>query len=898
MFNKRLLGSGFLIATILMSLTAILTPTQSWVYQDGTPEDTKFEKFGPRADRLLLKLNSTGETLENGEVDISDLSVNASWYETLTKPPYNETINVVRYGPEYAFYMLDINNANTTTSPVYPNPLSVLSFRQAIAHLVDRAWLVNVIGPLWFIPIWVPMSPAMGKYYLNIPNPYPYSRIEAENLLDLDGFPVNSTTGYRFWDRNGNGVEEPEEFLELRFVIRSDHAHRRIVGDKIADELDAVSVRVNRIYVDRTGAYIIVNVNRDFHLYTGSYDVGPDPRYLYDCFHSSQIPQANYNGINDTGLDYWLEMLINAATQEEAVVASHNSQQVFVNESFKVPLWVYCGYKAMYRRYTGGTAGNPVTPDDGENIYRNITWQGAVNIPECGIDNYFSFLNMHPTGFAYGHNDNMTIRYGIRPTQISQLNPIYASWPNDWIVLNLIYEGLIKSDPYKITDWMPWIAKNFTVGTYIHPALGNCTKVTITMRTDVTWQDGTPVTTADAEFTLVDLDDVLEDLGYPPPWWYANVRYILDFKIFDPYNFEILFDRKLYWAEALSMIAGTPLLPRHIWLPIVQTGDPTGFAPDPNMISCGPWRLKEYVPDSHVLLVANEANSTVQTNLPGSYPVNSPYGFFQFYPIYADIHFKPPYEYRHRIPPEPKSVEYKVTLENLIREQITIENTTNVNLTDPVGSEWHETWPTKSLQYWFMEWVDNGDTVLSPSDVIGIAPIWPPIEWYHVENMRWLPDPIGPEEGGVWALELKPVVIVNKYLYIDGFGELPIEVILKPEIPHEQQRILWPSVGRHTIKVEAHIKQPDWNSWKLYDKWVNYTFTFWVTIPEDIGGTFYLGMVAPDIRVEGKDIAIVSKAFGTKPGDPRWSPYADITCDYRVEGKDMARVARMYGWRP
>lgn len=906
-----------MLMTIITPATIIpITPVKAWEYQDGTPSDTKYEKFGPRADKLLINLYSSAEdewdALEHGEIDITDWPLSKLYYDKFTTPPLNESINVVGYGSGYGFYMLDINN--NKSSPVYPNPCSVLSFRQAIAYLVDRRWLDIIIGQGLYEPIWVPMSPALGKYYLNISNPYPYDPDVAKTLLNADGFPVNAVTGWRYWDRNGNGMEDPGEYLELKFIIRTDNPYVLAIGDMITNELRNVNVRVNGIYVTSSEAYIIVVLQRDFHLYVGPASC-TDPGYLYWAFHSTRIPTSNFNGVNDTELDYWLEQLIQATTQIEAVIASHNAQQVFVNKSFKVPLWTFINSKAMYRRYTGGTSGNIVLPDDGENQYRNQYWQGTVNVEGLGIDNFLSFLNMHPTGYAYGHNENMTIRWGFKFNDIKELNPIYASWSSDWNVLNLVYDRLIRQDPYSsITEpkWMPWLAKKFTVSKYIHPLYGVCAKVNFTLRTDVTWSDGTPFTTADVEFTLVDLDELLQNRGYPVPWWYSNVADILDLKIFDPYNFEVLFRtdsvEELYYGSVLPAIENTPILPKHIWKPIVVSGDPTGFAPNPNLIGSGPWRLKEYIPNTHVLLIANKPGSVVQTNQPDSTPITSPKGYFQYYPVHEDIHFKPPYEYRHKIPPDLKSIEFKVTLENLIREHMIIENITNVNLTNPVGSEWHETWPIESVQYWFTEWVDNGDMILSPSDIIGIAPTLLPTEWYYIGNMWWKPDPINPGEKGVWVLELKPVLLVNKHLYIDNLVEEPIPVYLNPEIPHEQQRLFQISVGLHTIKVEVHIKEPNWDSWKLYCKWVNHAFIFWVTIKEDIAGsTFYddLGLPSypyksqlpsPDIKVDGRDRAVAQKAFGSYPGHPRWASNADIDGDYKVDGKDQVLICKKFGW--
>jgi hypothetical protein len=59
-----------------------------------------------------------------------------------------------------------------------------------------------------------------------------------------------------------------------------------------------------------------------------------------------------------------------------------------------------------------------------------------------------------------------------------------------------------------------------------------------------------------------------------------------------------------------------------------------------------------------------------------------------------------------------------------------------IDITDPVGTQWHELWPIFCRQYHLSSWEDNGDGVLSRCDWIdmyqkpdGEA------EWYHVENV-------------------------------------------------------------------------------------------------------------------------------------------------------------------
>jgi hypothetical protein len=54
-----------------------------------------------------------------------------------------------------------------------------------------------------------------------------------------------------------------------------------------------------------------------------------------------------------------------------------------------------------------------------------------------------------------------------------------------------------------------------------------------------------------------------------------------------------------------------------------------------------------------------------------------------------------------------------------------------------------------------------------------------------------------------------------------------------------------------------------------------------------------------DINRDGKvdilDIAIVAKAFGTKPGDERWNSFADLDGNKKINILDIAKVARDYG---
>jgi ABC-type transport system substrate-binding protein len=628
---------------IVVMLATILTPmanverAESWVYQDGAPPDNLFEMFGPRADNLLIYLHPSPEAewngLASGQIDVTDWPLTLDYYNQFIQPPYSDNINIIPYGCEFSFYMLDINNNNNSylgnppnsayPNPVYPNPCSVLGFRQAIAYLVNRTYISYDVTKGLGFPIWTPMPPSLSTFVH--PEIHPGGALEsltyggwtgdinaASELLWNSGFPIGDD-GWRFWDRNFNWIYDPGEYLALKLVIQGGDTYARLVGEFIASQLEAVRIRVNIRYCDEQYAQYLVMEEKDFHLYIGRYVTGSDPTFLSNWnwrYYWHPGKPNNYDGINNPEFNNASDRVRYASYWEEAINQTWIAQEVFAQNALSVPLFSTYGVKAMSRRYVGW-----------ETPYNGNYWEGVVNIHGYGIDNYWSFLNMHPRGYNLG-DGSMTIRWGLSTWAISSFNPIYASTESERKILDLIYEPLIRWNPYTF-ELIPWLVEGFSVDMYNHPKYGECTKVQLTMRPDAYWSDGTPVTAYDVYFTLVKLDDILASRGLPPPWWKKNVDNILDFKMLDPYNFEVLFNCVSLWL--ICWIPEIPILPAHIWKPIVESGDPTGsFAPDPNMIGSGPWRLKEYVANSHILLRSQQAWKHSAIKPSGKHTSNKP----------------------------------------------------------------------------------------------------------------------------------------------------------------------------------------------------------------------------------------------------------------------------------
>jgi hypothetical protein len=57
-----------------------------------------------------------------------------------------------------------------------------------------------------------------------------------------------------------------------------------------------------------------------------------------------------------------------------------------------------------------------------------------------------------------------------------------------------------------------------------------------------------------------------------------------------------------------------------------------------------------------------------------------------------------------------------------------------------------------------------------------------------------------------------------------------------------------------------------------------------------------IGDVNGDRKVDIKDILSVAKAFGSYPGNERWSLPADVNHDDKVDIRDILNVAKKFGW--
>jgi peptide/nickel transport system substrate-binding protein len=928
--KNRALSISVLVCAIAMVAVCIF-PVSAWEYPGGE-HDSLFESYGPRVDSMLIKTYTSEITewetgLEGGQIDITDWPLDQQRLDRYTTAPWNNTLKVYGYGAEFGAYYFDLNNNNNTylgnpPNPAYPNPRwpnplgytvsesgvihdNGYPLRHAIAHLVDRSVVVSEVGAGAAVPIYTPVPPSFGKYSHPDIKPggaredltHPHSAVVASQILNGSGMFPFGVDGWRYWDRNRNSVKDSGEDLVLKIVARIDHAPRYRMGQELAAELSGAGVRIRTDvrYFTVSAERLQWMSNKDAHISTAGWSLSSTPDFL-TLWHWKYYwhPGRSYNtgGCNKDAFNNAADGVQYANTQDDAVSNARTAQEVFCDAILGIPVFSNSGYKAMSRTYVGGEEQN------GEDWYGMVNWGGY------GIDNAYSFMNMHTSDHEYGGR----IRYGLKTSDIRQLNPLFSEWLWDNMVLDLIgYEGLVARDPYTM-EYVPWVAKSFSIGTYKHAIYGTCTKVVFTLRNDVYFQDGHQLTIEDVYFTYLEAADILYSRGIAPPWWINNVQNILSFSILDPLSFEVLLNVKSIFA--IGWIGGNRILPRHIWEPICKGAiapksglpwDSTSFAPDPNLIGSGAWRLDEYVGTDHILLQANKPGSTVDTGISdsnaNSQPVTSAYGFFRLKPEYVNIHAD---AYKAKIDPGfPKTwalVNLTVVSQNLKMEEFEFEFAGDY--AHPVGGKMLLRWPMNvGCEWTVLDWIDEtSNGMLDAGDMVKVQPTNPwgaRTIWLNVKAVK---------SGNM--LRVGQVIESDKYVYFSGNKLIgPVHEYEKPCTPTTETFQMNLTKGFYVAKAAKYIT----TTWFLcpnnnlaanpYVGWINVTWPIWLTLPEDITGSYYGSswLLAPDLKVDLKDVFVAGKAFGSVPGDPKWNTLADTNHDYKVDLKDYFGIAKRFG---
>jgi ABC-type transport system substrate-binding protein len=548
---------------------------------------------GSWMDDLYVKYyeNTTAlyNALKNGEVDITDISLTQAQMEEVFDDPNIQAA----ISPSKAIFEFDFNNNDTAPSyGDHKNPTAYKEFRQGIACLVNKDYIVNNIcnysyridtpipRPLndWWVDWNVSQYDSYGDLLGNYP--YEYDPDLAADYFDLSGFVEGETINPYYNESFPSSAHylriNPttyEDIDPLIFYIRSDDPVRLEAGRILGDNLRMMGIPVNAIETDRSTCWTKVIEERDYHIYTGGWTTTSAPGYLdlYSSEHISPL-DCNYPQFSNATYDAWVKTALSPPDLDLAKEAALICQEILVKEA--VCAWLYSPSQVMGYR----------------NIYEVVNQRGGL------IDNQWTFLKARLPVNA----SRNAIYYGLLGPS-SSLN-VVTDYPLGVLGVNLVYDTLLSYCPYDNTPGnvfeerdrggtMPWLAEDWELEKWQSPynPAENLTKLTFYLRDSVKWHDGLYLNSTDVKFTI----EYLKNLGMYGSAFYSLVSSVHHVTTPNAYTVVVYENVSNIWT--LDSIGKLPILPKHIFQNI---SDVTGYTPGANeghpanqtMIGSGPWK--------------------------------------------------------------------------------------------------------------------------------------------------------------------------------------------------------------------------------------------------------------------------------------------------------------------
>ncbi|MCW3985647.1 MAG: ABC transporter substrate-binding protein [Candidatus Bathyarchaeota archaeon] len=526
--NTKNVSIAILFASILLMISVFPLPTLA-------------EK-GPRSDDLIVyyygDVESAYAALKANQIDAVGYEITADLYVDASADA-NIVLGAVA---DMGFYEHDVNNnATIDTYPGVRSPTNYTGFRQAMAWLTDKEWVVDeACGGFAERNDQMIASPfrAWGNETMMFPfYPYEYDPIAAADALDGEGF-LQGTTPNPYHDAAFPGSAEyirvypaghskaGQDLDNLEVCVRTDDTRRLQAGRLTYGNMRKHGIPVNALEADMGGLYDKVMGAFDYHMYTGGWSVGRFPPVtLHGLYHSEFTYSYGPNYVTGNGTHPYLDTLLDGcrypATYDEAISYTKLAAGYMTEICVNIPLFSAKSFWPWRKSLVG-----------------------VVNMAGSGPENGYTFVNAYKV-------DDSAIRYGPKGAPTA-MNIFYSSWYYDWQNLERMnMYGGVDVPPYDLSADQDGLVTERLVGTWwdtaASPGDENKTKVTYTFRTDAYFVEpvtGNQLENVDATNAYV---SIWYDFQLGDGWFFVDVTDIHHLNIIGSHTIELYFNSYSYW---------------------------------------------------------------------------------------------------------------------------------------------------------------------------------------------------------------------------------------------------------------------------------------------------------------------------------------------------------------
>jgi len=541
------------ILCALLFTAIILAPITSIAYGSYyANQAVEFDYRGPKCDELYIVVITTQEAqmlaLRKGEIDV------LGWPGV---PPTQ--VAEVTADPRIHVVTTEVTEYYPLVFNCRKHPFNITDFRRAIAHIVDRKKLVEVLLLGYGRPATSCIPRAHGIWHNPNVTGYEFNLTKAAQILDRLGFIDTDGDGIRNDPKTGKNLPE------FTIMIPSYDPIRIRMAQLISGWAKEVGIPIKAAPTEHGTMIDKIVGQHDFDMCCWTYGWYPpwDPISL--LYHSSQDVPWGWNdpGIHNASWDALIDRMLSTPDMEELKRLIWKFQEWHMQMIPDCPLFERLMIDA----------------------YRTDKTEGWLQQAGTGIFNTWSFLNVHAKGQKFGG----IVRAPVlkEPKTLSPCK-ITSGW--DTTVIDLIYDTLIRLDLN--LNMIPWIAKSWDVQVFEE---NNTQIITFYLNENVTWHDGKPLTAEDVKFTIEYYRD------YEVPTFEPYVSPVYKVETPDKYTVKVYLNTtsviSLYNIGVMLYI-----LPKHLWENVT---DPLEYEPE-HPIGSGPFKFVEWVKGEYIKLVYNE----------------------------------------------------------------------------------------------------------------------------------------------------------------------------------------------------------------------------------------------------------------------------------------------------